>query len=142
MGSNSNSNSNSSGNSSGNSNGNSNSNGMAVGHRRFEPLFAASVALDMPVFVHALKPSGMGRLVRPAPLQQVRTCPTQVGLAVVSVIFGGLLLPRLQQGWDGVATLKAALPAHPLSRPAGGSAAPGCSTRPRWATGCRPLAGV
>ncbi len=74
----------------------------------------------MPVFVHALKPAGMDRLVGPAPLQQVLAYPTDVGLAAASVITGGLLLrhptlriafshgggtlalllPRLQQGWQ------------------------------------------
>jgi aminocarboxymuconate-semialdehyde decarboxylase len=97
----------------------SNVNGTAIGDPRFEPFFAACVALDVPVFVHALKPAGMERLVGPAPLQQVLGYPTDVGLAAASVITGGLLqrlpalriafshgggtlaslLPRLQQGW-------------------------------------------
>ena len=97
----------------------SNINGTAIGDPRFEPFFAACVALDVPVFVHALKPVGMERLVGPAPLQQVLAYPTDVGLAAASVITGGLLqrlpglriafshgggtlaslLPRLQQGW-------------------------------------------
>lgn len=98
----------------------SNVNGVAIGDARFEPFFAACVALDVPVFVHALKPAGMERLVGPAPLQQVLAYPTDVGLAAASVITGGLLqrlpalrlafshgggtlamlLPRLQQGWQ------------------------------------------
>lgn len=97
----------------------SNVNGTAIGDLRFEPFFAACVALDVPVFVHALKPAGMERLVGPAPLKQVLAYPTDVGLAAASVITGGLLqrlpglriafshgggtlaslLPRLQQGW-------------------------------------------
>ena len=98
----------------------SNVNGTAIGDARFDPFFAACVALDVPVFVHALKPAGMERLVGPAPLQQVLAYPTDVGLAAASVITGGLLqrlpglriafshgggtlamlLPRLQQGWQ------------------------------------------
>lgn len=98
----------------------SNVNGVAIGDPRFEPFFAACVALDVPVFVHALKPAGMERLVGPAALQQVLAYPTDVGLAAASVITGGLLqrlpalrmafshgggtlpmlLPRLQQGWQ------------------------------------------
>jgi aminocarboxymuconate-semialdehyde decarboxylase len=98
----------------------SNVNGRPLGDPRFEPFFAACVALDVPVFVHALKPAGMDRLVGPAPLQQVLAYPTDVGLAAASVITGGLLrrhpalriafshgggtlamlLPRLQQGWQ------------------------------------------
>jgi aminocarboxymuconate-semialdehyde decarboxylase len=97
----------------------SNINGVVIGDARFDPFFAACVDLDLPVFVHALKPAGMDRLVGPAPLQQVLAYPTDVGLAAASVITGGLLkrlpglriafshgggtlmslLPRLQQGW-------------------------------------------
>ena len=98
----------------------SNINGRPIGDALFDPFFAACVALDLPVFVHALKPAGMDRLVGPAPLQQVLAFPTDVGLAAASVITGGLLqrhpalrmafshgggtlamlLPRLQQGWQ------------------------------------------
>ena len=98
----------------------SNINGRPIGDPRFEPFFEACVALDVPVFVHALKPAGMERLVGPAPLEQVLGYPTDVGLAAASVITGGLLLrqpglriafshgggtlamllPRLQQGWQ------------------------------------------
>jgi aminocarboxymuconate-semialdehyde decarboxylase len=97
----------------------SNVNGKPIGDIRFDPFFEACVAMDMPVFVHALKPAGMDRLVGPAPLQQVLAYPTDIGLAAASVITGGLmqrhptlriafshgggtlasLLPRLQQGW-------------------------------------------
>jgi aminocarboxymuconate-semialdehyde decarboxylase len=97
----------------------SNINGVAIGDSRFDPFFEACVALDVPVFVHALKPAGMERLVGPAQLQQVLAYPTDVGLAAASVITGGvlqrfpalriafshgggtlaMLLPRLQQGW-------------------------------------------
>ncbi|MFN3570995.1 MAG: amidohydrolase family protein, partial [Polaromonas sp.] len=98
----------------------SNINGVAIGDARFHPFFAACEALGAAVFVHALKPTGMDRLVGPAPLQQVLAYPTDVGLAAASVITGNLvlrhprlriafshgggtlasLLPRLQQGWS------------------------------------------
>jgi aminocarboxymuconate-semialdehyde decarboxylase len=98
----------------------SNVNGVPIGDARFEAFFEACVAWDVPVFVHALKPTGMDRLVGPPPLQQVLAYPTDVGLAAASVITGGLLqrqprlriafshgggtlamlLPRLQQGWQ------------------------------------------
>jgi aminocarboxymuconate-semialdehyde decarboxylase len=97
----------------------SNINGLPIGDSRFDPFFAACAALDVPVFVHAIKPAGMDRLVGPPQLQQVLAYPTDVGLAAASVITGGLLtrypklriafshgggtlamlLPRLQQGW-------------------------------------------
>ena len=97
----------------------SNINGLVLGDVRLDPFFAACVDLDLPVFVHALKPTGRDRLLGPAPLEQVLGYPTDVGLAAASVITGGLLqrqprlriafshgggtlmslLPRLQQGW-------------------------------------------
>jgi len=98
----------------------SNVDGVVIGDARFDPFFEACVALDVPVFVHALRPAGMDRLVGPAALQQVLAYPSDVGLAAASVITGGLLqrqprlriafshgggtlaalLPRLQQGWQ------------------------------------------
>jgi aminocarboxymuconate-semialdehyde decarboxylase len=98
----------------------SNINGVAIGDPRFEPFFTACEAMGAAVFVHALKPTGMERLVGPPPLQQVLAYPTDVGLAAASVITGNVmlrhpglriafshgggtlasLLPRLQQGWS------------------------------------------
>jgi aminocarboxymuconate-semialdehyde decarboxylase len=111
----------------------SNINGVAIGDSRFIPFFAACVELDVPVFVHAIKPAGMDRLVGPAPLQQVLAYPTDVGLAAASVITGGLLgrlpelrigfshgggtlgmlLPRLQQGWQVFPALKESIAESP-----------------------------
>ena len=111
----------------------SNVNGVAIGDARFEPFFAACVALDVPVFVHALKPTGMDRLVGPAPLEQVLGYPSDVGLAAASVITSGLLLrqpalrialshgggtlamllPRLQQGWQVFPALAASITESP-----------------------------
>lgn len=114
----------------------SNVNGIAIGDPRFEPFFEACVALDVPVFVHALKPAGMERLVGPASLQQVLAYPTDVGLAAASVITGGLLqrlpklrigfshgggtfatlLPRLQQGWRVFPALAESIPLGPVEQ--------------------------
>ena len=97
----------------------SNVNGVPIGDPRFLPFFQACEALDVAVFVHALKPIGMDRLVGPPALQQVLAYPSDVGLAAASVITANLmlktpklriafshgggtlasLLPRLQQGW-------------------------------------------
>lgn len=98
----------------------SNVGGVPIGHPRFVPFFEACEALGAAVFVHALKPTGMDRLIGPAALQQVLAYPTDVGLAAASVITSNLmlkcprlriafshgggtlasLLPRLQQGWS------------------------------------------
>ena len=114
----------------------SNINGSAIGDARFDAFFAACVALDVPVFVHALKPAGMDRLVGPAPLQQVLAYPTEVGLAAASVITGGLLqrhpalriafshgggtlallLPRLQQGWAVFPALAGSIVESPVQQ--------------------------
>ena len=111
----------------------SNVNGVVIGDARFKPFFAACVALDVPVFVHALKPTGMDRLLGPAPLEQVLGYPSDVGLAAASVITGGLLLrqpalriafshgggtlamllPRLQQGWQVFPALAASIAESP-----------------------------
>jgi aminocarboxymuconate-semialdehyde decarboxylase len=88
------------------------------------------------VFVHALKPTGMDRLVGPAPLQQVLAYPTDVGLAAASAITGKLLLrrprlriafshgggtlaallPRLQQGWTVFPALADAIEVAPAEQ--------------------------
>lgn len=91
----------------------SNINGVPVGHPSLRPFFEACVALDLPVFVHALRPAGMDRLVGPAPLQQVLAYPTDVGLAAASVITGNLLsqVPGLRIAFShGGGTLALLLP--------------------------------
>lgn len=104
----------------------SNINGAPVGAPQFDPFFEACEALGAAVFVHAIRPAGMERLVGPAPLQQVVGYPGDVGLAAASVITSNLmvrrprlrmafshgggtlasLLPRLQQGWGVFPALK------------------------------------
>lgn len=91
----------------------SNINGVALGDARFDPFFEACAALGAAVFVHALKPAGMERLVGPAPLEQVLGYPTDVGLSAASVITGNLLLrhPTLRIAFShGGGTLASLLP--------------------------------
>lgn len=91
----------------------SNINGVVMGAPKFDPFFEACVALDMPVFVHALRPAGMDRLVGPAPLQQVLAYPTDVGLAAASVLTGNLMAkyPKLRLAFShGGGTLAMLLP--------------------------------
>jgi aminocarboxymuconate-semialdehyde decarboxylase len=104
----------------------SNVNGVAIGAPQFDAFFEACEALGAAVFVHALRPAGMERLVGPPPLQQVLGYPGDVGLAAASAITTNLLvrrpnlriafshgggtfaslLPRLQQGWEVFPALK------------------------------------
>ncbi|MBS0451042.1 MAG: amidohydrolase [Proteobacteria bacterium] len=114
----------------------SNINGVPVGARQLDPFFEACEALGAAVFVHAIRPAGMERLVGPAPLQQVLGYPSDVGLAAASAITSNLmlrrprlriafshgggtlasLLPRLQQGWDVFPALKESVQASPTEQ--------------------------
>jgi aminocarboxymuconate-semialdehyde decarboxylase len=91
----------------------SNINGVPIGDMLFDPFFEACEALDLAVFVHALRPTGMDRLVGPAPLQQVLAYPTDVGLAAASALTSNLILrrPRLRIAFShGGGTLAMLLP--------------------------------
>ncbi|SHO61664.1 aminocarboxymuconate-semialdehyde decarboxylase [Pseudoxanthobacter soli DSM 19599] len=114
----------------------SNVNGIAIGDARLEPFFAEAERLGAAVFVHAVRPTGMDRLVGPPPLQQVLAYPTDVGLAAASAITGNLakkfprlriafshgggtlamLLPRLEQGYRRFPALRDALQAPPAEQ--------------------------
>ena len=98
----------------------SNINGKPLGHADHEPVFAAAQSLGAAIFVHALRPAGMDRLVGPPLLEQVLAFPGEVGLAAASLLTSGtlarlpklriafshgggslaMLLPRLQHGWQ------------------------------------------
>ncbi len=91
----------------------SNVNGAPIGDPRFLPFFAEAEALGAAIFVHAVRPAGMERLVGPAQLQQVVAYPTDVGLAAASVITSNLMLkhPKLRLGFShGGGTLASLLP--------------------------------
>lgn len=69
--------------------------------------------MSMSVFVHALRPTGMDRLVGPAPLQQILAYPSDVGLAAASAITSNLLIrrPKLRIAFShGGGTLASLLP--------------------------------
>ena len=91
----------------------SNINGRPIGAPEFVPFFAACERLGAAVFVHALRPAGMDRLVGPPPLQQVLAYPTDVGLAAASAITSNLIVthPRLRIAFShGGGTLGLLLP--------------------------------
>ena len=91
----------------------SNVDGVPIGHARFDPFFAACEELGAAVFVHALKPTGMDRLVGPAALQHVLAYPSDVGLAAASVLTTNLIVrrPKLRIAFShGGGTLAMLLP--------------------------------
>jgi aminocarboxymuconate-semialdehyde decarboxylase len=111
-----------------------NVNDRPIGDPFFAPFFEAAERWNAAVFVHALRPSGMDRLVGPAHLQQVLAFPGEVGLAAASMITGGhlqrfpklriafshgggtlaMLLPRLQHAWTSLAPLREKIPGSPV----------------------------
>ena len=91
----------------------SNVNGVPIGSPAFDPFFAAAEALEAAIFVHAVRPTGMDRLIGPGALQQVLAYPTDIGLAAASVITGNVLqrFPRLRIAFShGGGTLSSLLP--------------------------------
>lgn len=97
----------------------SNINGIPIGDPRFEPIFAAAVEHDLAIFVHALHPAGMERVLGHPLMAALVAFPNENAFAVASVISGGLLdkypdvriafshcggsfglvLPRMMHGW-------------------------------------------
>jgi len=91
----------------------SNINGKPVGAPEFEAFFAACAEKGVSVFVHALKPAGVERLVGPEKLLPALAYPTDVGLAAASVLTANLLgrLPDLKMAFShGGGTLASLLP--------------------------------
>lgn len=112
----------------------SNVQGVPIGDARFLPFFQAAERWGAAVFVHALRPCGMERLVGPPVLEQALAFPGEVGLAAASMITGGtlaacpdlriafshgggtlgLLLPRLRHAWKSFPMLTQAIALDPL----------------------------
>lgn len=91
----------------------SNVDGVPIGDPRFLPFFEAAEAWGAAVFVHALRPTGMDRLVGPPMLEHALAYPTEIGLAAASMITGGTLVrcPRLRIAFShGAGTLGQMLP--------------------------------
>lgn len=91
----------------------SNVNGTPIGSPALEPFLAEAARIGAAVFVHAVRPCGMDRLVGPAPLQQVLAYPAEIGMAAASVITANLMLrhPDLRIAFShGGGTLAMLLP--------------------------------
>ncbi len=111
----------------------SNIDGVSIGDARFLPFFQAAERWGAAIFVHALRPAGMDRLVGPPILEQALAFPGEVGLAAASLLTGGTLarcprlriafshgggtlaqlLPRLQHAWESFPALREAVPTPP-----------------------------
>ena len=114
----------------------SNVNGRPIGAPEFDAFFAEAAALEACVFVHAVRPAGMDRLIGPPPLQQALGYPGEIGLAAASIITGqlmtrhptlriafshgggtlGLLLPRLEQACTVFAPVQATIDGSPTAQ--------------------------
>lgn len=111
----------------------SNINSRPIGAPEFDPFFAAAARLNMSVFVHAIRPIGIERLIGPGPLEQGLAFPGEIGLAAASAITSnlcerhpglrlcfshgggslGLLLPRLEQARNSFPVLAEAIHGSP-----------------------------
>ena len=108
-------------------------NEVTIGDPRFEPFFAAAEKMGAAIFVHALRPVGMDRIVGPVS-EQAMCFPGEIGLAAASMITGGIavrhpnlrmawshgggvlsfLIARLNRAWDILPKLREALPEKPI----------------------------
>ncbi|MDE2229731.1 MAG: amidohydrolase [Alphaproteobacteria bacterium] len=111
----------------------SNINGVAIGDARFEPFFAAAERLGAAVFVHALHPASLERIVGPPRLVPFVAFPGETNFAICSLISGGMLerhpklriafshgggtfaivLSRLAQGWTISPVLRETIKVNP-----------------------------
>ncbi len=104
----------------------SNVNGVAIGDARFDPFFEAAARWNAAIFVHAIRPAGMDRIVGSFNFEQVLCFPGEIGLAAASMITGGMiarhpnlriafshgggslqvLVARLQHAWEVLPALR------------------------------------
>jgi aminocarboxymuconate-semialdehyde decarboxylase len=102
-----------------------NVNGTPIGDRRFDAFFGAAARLGAAIFVHALHPTGLDRLIGPPMLAALVAFPCETAFAIASLITGGtlarhpslriafshgggafgLILPRLMHGWRAAPAL-------------------------------------
>ncbi len=99
-----------------------NINGKPIGDPFFEPVFAAAVEHDLAIFVHALHPAGLDRIVGPPMMAAFVAFPNENAFAAASMLSGGMLtrypdlrmafshggggfglvLPRMMYGWKAM----------------------------------------
>lgn len=111
-----------------------NINGKSIGDPFFTPFFAEAEAEQISIFIHALHPFGKERNVGPSLLSNFISFTTENGVAIASLITGGILekfpnlkvyvshgggsflsiLPRLNYGWETMDDIRRIIP-HPPS---------------------------
>jgi aminocarboxymuconate-semialdehyde decarboxylase len=87
--------------------------GKPPGHAGFDVFYAEAERLDMPIFVHALHPTGKDRIVGASRLETFLNFPVDTGFAAASIVTGRTLekFPRLRIGFShGGGTFAAVLP--------------------------------
>lgn len=97
-----------------------NINGRPIGDPFFEPIFAAAVEYGLSIFIHALHPAGVERIIGPPAMSALVAFPNETAFAAASLVSGGMLtkypelriglshggggfammLPRMMQGWE------------------------------------------
>ena len=110
-----------------------NVNGVSIADSRFDPVFAAAQHTGAAIFVHALHPAGEVHMLGPPALRAMAAFPCETALAIAALIASGtltrfprlriafshgggafgLLLPRLMQGWNVLASLREAIAEPP-----------------------------
>jgi aminocarboxymuconate-semialdehyde decarboxylase len=108
--------------------------GVPIGDPRFHAFFAAAEQLEAAVFVHALHPAGVDRIVGPPSLAALLAFPCETSFAISSLITGGVLakhprlrlafshgggafamiLPRLMHGWITSKAVRELAPESPV----------------------------
>ncbi len=97
-----------------------NVNGRPIGDPFFEPIFEAAVEYGLSIFIHALHPAGVERIIGPPAMSALVAFPNETAFAAASLVSGGMLtkypelriglshggggfammLPRMMQGWE------------------------------------------
>lgn len=73
-------------------------NGVPLGDSKLWPIYEAAEAMNLSIFVHALRPCCLERMGQPAEVALVASFPLEIAMAGVSLMAGGVLkrFPRLR----------------------------------------------
>lgn len=113
-----------------------NVNGVSIADKRFAPFFEAAEASGAAIFVHALHPAGTERLIGPPNMPALALFGCETSTAIVSLMMAGviarhptlriafshgggvfgLVLPRVQHGWNSVPGMREAVTESPATQ--------------------------